>query len=315
MGAKITELDRDAKPLDLVATLRSESAVIVRELLDPGTVDRVVAGLAPHLEAVEEPGGGDFYGGRVKSCGNLFSRGRVFSDELLLNQRLLEVADGVLLPQCPMGVSEEREAEAIAQHQYELEEFFSHTQEPGSDPLRGPNCHHYRVHATAAIQIWGGGRLQPLHREMDGFYPFFGHDPAQPVCVLGVMWALTDFTLENGATRIVPGSHLWEQTRLAKEGEVAQGVMPRGSALFWLGRTLHSLAINHTDTPRTGIFMSLSSNWLTQEENQFLAVPPELARTLPEKAQRLLGYRGAGVGWVGGLDSENLLNRGGRDHI
>ncbi len=309
MSPQITAYDRDAKAVDIAATLGHESAVIVRELLDPEVVDLLVDLLDPHL-AREEPGGGEFYGNRTKVFGNLFARGREFSEHLLLNPLVLGVLDGILLPQVAMGVPELVEVEAVRQSEYEVLDHNKRTHQPGSDPLTGPNCHHYRVHASAAISVCGGGTLQPLHREMDAFFPFYGQDPRQPVCVVAVLFACTDYTLENGATQIVPESHLWEQTRLPAESEVARGVMPRGSALFWLGRTLHGLGANRTDEPRTGIFTAFSVDWLSQEENQFLAVPPELARTLPEKAQRLLGYRAGAIGWVGGLNSENLLGSG-----
>ncbi len=84
--------------------------------------------------------------------------------------------------------------------------------------------------------------------------------------------------------------------------------MPKGSVLFWLGKTLHGLGENRTSQPRTGILFTLQVDWLTQEENQYMAVPPDIARELPERAQQLLGYRASlSRGWVEGRDSENLL--------
>ncbi len=127
---------------------------------------------------------------------------------------------------------------------------------------------------------------------------------------MAVNYAGTDFTTENGATRIVPGSHRWSKDRAPDPHEEAQAVMPKGSALFWLGRSFHALGTNHTDENRAGLITIFSANWLTQEENQFFGVPPEFAETLPEQAQLLLGYRGGGVGWATGRDTENLLRPG-----
>lgn len=110
---------------------------------------------------------------------------------------------------------------------------------------------------------------------------------------------------------MVPGSHRWPQERSAEEHEVAQAVMPKGSVVFWMGGTLHGLGVNQGDDPRTGIICTLLVDWLTPEENQYFAVPPEIARTLPQRAQRLLGYRSSiSLGCVAGRASENWLAEG-----
>ena len=125
-------------------------------------------------------------------------------------------------------------------------------------------------------------------------------------------WAGTDFTLENGATRVVPGSHRWPKGREAEEHEVAQAAMPKGSVVFWLGGTLHGAGASRCTLPRTGFILTLVVNWLVAEENQYLTVPPPIALTLPERTQQLLGYRSSSsLGWVAGLSGENLLVRGG----
>ena len=129
------------------------------------------------------------------------------------------------------------------------------------------------------------------------------------------MWAVSDFTEENGATRLVPGSHLWEREREATKGEVVQGAMSKGSVLVWLGTLLHGMGVNGTDTPRTGLVSAYSVGWLPQEENQYLACPPEVAAGLPEKVQQLLGYKAHSpiLGWVEDRDWELLLRPGKRD--
>ncbi len=174
-----------------------------------------------------------------------------------------------------------------------------------ADRVLSPSCNTYQVHATGAIQVWGGGQNQPLHREIDAYTPFIQPSPDTPEYILFFMFAGTDFTAENGATRLVPGSHRWPADRRAAEGEVCQAVMPQGSAVVWLGKTLHGLGTNTTASPRTGLFFSFSVGWLRQEENQYLAVPVDIAKELPERLQQLLGYRAHGtfLGWVDGRDS------------
>ncbi len=175
-----------------------------------------------------------------------------------------------------------------------------------ADTVLGPSCNTYQLHATGAIQVWGDGQNQPLHRELDAYTPFIQPKPDDPEYILFFMFAGSDFSAENGATRLVPGSHRWSADRHATEAEVCQAVMSQGSAVVWLGKTLHGLGTNTTDSPRTGLFFSFSVGWLRQEENQYLAVPVDIAKELPEGLQQLLGYQAHGtfLGWVDGRDSE-----------
>ena len=102
-------------------------------------------------------------------------------------------------------------------------------------------------------------------------------------------------------------SHKWERGREAKEEEVVQAIMSKGSAAIWTGKTLHGLAAS-LDQSRDSIIFTLTANWLTTEENQFLAVPIEVANSLPERAQQILGYRAShSLGWVNNLNPDNLL--------
>jgi ectoine hydroxylase-related dioxygenase (phytanoyl-CoA dioxygenase family) len=104
------------------------------------------------------------------------------------------------------------------------------------------------------------------------------------------MIALVDFTRENGATAVVPGSHLWPPERQPLEEEIAYAEMPAGSAVIYLGSTLHAGGNNDSTGWRRGVHMSYCLGWLRTEENNVLAVPPEAARKLPRRAQELLGY-------------------------
>ena len=306
MTISIASFDRDAKAIDVAEALRRDGAAIVRELVAPDVMDSLTSKLATELDA-QEPGGGSFFGHRMKILTRLFARGPEFAEHLMLNQRVLEVTDAILRPQFPMAApSQEKPIATADASDTPLEQLFG-----SRDPVLGPHCHHYRVNVGVALQVCGGGKNQPLHREMDIYRPFLEHDPERHECILAVNWAGTDFTRDNGATRLALGSHRWPQEREAENHEVAQAVMPKGSAIFWLGKALHGLGANRVDEPRTGILFTFTLNWLAQEENQYLAVPPEIARTLPERAQPLLGYRASPIlGHVGGRDNENLLNEG-----
>ncbi|MDO8431904.1 MAG: phytanoyl-CoA dioxygenase family protein [Candidatus Binatus sp.] len=156
------------------------------------------------------------------------------------------------------------------------------------DALLKPNSRTYQVHATAALVIGPGATEQMLHREED---PFQFFKVPRPNMIVASMWAMTDFTEANGGTHIVPGSHRWPQDRVARPDEVVAAAMPAGSVLLWMGGTLHGAGANRVDQWRYGVFLSYSLGWLRQEENQFIDVPPHLARTLPKPVRDLCGYR------------------------
>ena len=153
------------------------------------------------------------------------------------------------------------------------------------DHALGP---HYQFSAPVALRIGPGEKAQVLHRDED-VYPI--PRPHPPV-VVNSMWALCDFTEENGATRLIPGSHRWpEDRRPAEDGsETIGAAMPAGSVLIYLGGLWHGGGANTTDRPRPGLILEYVVSWLRPQETQLVAVPPEVASRLPERLQELLGY-------------------------
>ncbi len=152
-----------------------------------------------------------------------------------------------------------------------------------------PNCHDYILNTGQLIQIGPGEDAQILHRDEDAWS--FLKAPKHPLEV-EAMFALTDFTVENGATRVAPGSHLWPPGREALEAEIVQAEMPAGSALLYLGSALHGGGANRTeDQHRRGMFLGYVVGWLRAEENSFLTVPIEKVRHMPVRIQELLGYK------------------------
>jgi ectoine hydroxylase-related dioxygenase (phytanoyl-CoA dioxygenase family) len=175
------------------------------------------------------------------------------------------------------------------------------------DQLLGPHCERYQLHVTQVVNIGPGESEQILHRD-DGLLPFV-HPGPQALC--NTMWSLTDFTDETGATRVIPGSHLWDDERLPRESdEVVQATMPRGSCMIYVGSVWHGGGANNSaDKWRAGMICGYSLGWLRQEENQYLAVPPDVAKNLPEQVQHLIGYKlhGTFLGWVEGQDPHIVL--------
>ena len=105
------------------------------------------------------------------------------------------------------------------------------------------------------------------------------------------MWAITDFTEENGATRIIPGSHLRDEAPNPLEHyESVPAAMSKGSVLVWVGSLWHGGGANHTETRRVGIAMNYCAGYIRQQENQQLGLPPALVKTFPRRLQELIGY-------------------------
>lgn len=150
------------------------------------------------------------------------------------------------------------------------------------------NCTRYQLHVTAALEVGPGARDQVLHREED---PFAFFPAPRPNLVLATMWAMSDFTVANGGTQLVPGSHRWEAGRVAGPDDIVRAEMPAGSVLVWLGGTLHGAGANVTeDQWRYGIVLTYSLGWLRQEENQSLSVPLTEAFAMSEQVRSLLGF-------------------------
>ncbi len=148
-------------------------------------------------------------------------------------------------------------------------------------------CDAYQIGSTTGIEIFPGEKAQILHRD-DSIYPI--RMPGVE-WQLSIMWALTDFTVDNGATQVVPGSHRWHSERIAKPEEILQMDMPAGSALIYLGTTLHGGGENRTNVARMGLVNTYSLGWLRQEVNQYLTLPRDVVESYPEHVQRVMGYQ------------------------
>jgi len=151
-----------------------------------------------------------------------------------------------------------------------------------------PNCAEFWLNTAQAIVVGPGEPAQVLHFD-DDIWP---HLQWKDNLSAGAMVALSDFTRHNGATRIVPGSHRWPRERRPTTEEITQAVMPAGSIVLYLGRTLHGAGENTTQSWRRGMHIGYMLGWLRPEENHQLAIPLHTARQLPTRAQTLLGFRG-----------------------
>ena len=168
------------------------------------------------------------------------------------------------------------------------------------------------VSSLSSIAIDPGEVAQPLHAD-DQLLPI-----AKPhvATVCNTMWAITDFTDANGATRLVPGSHRADRSPTYGEAyETVPAEMPRGSVLVWHGSLWHGGGANRTDVRRVGVAMNYCAGWIRQQENQQLGIPREVARRFGPTLRRLVGY-GIYNGLIGHIDKrtpEGLLDEAAPD--
>ena len=231
---------------DVAAAVRSDGAAIVERAIDSETVERVMAEMAPHLDAVE-PGTDRFSGRNTRRAGSLIARSPA-THILAMHPIVLGVCDEIL----------------------------------------GANASTYQLHLTQVIDIGPGEPAQLLHRDQWAWdqFPFpIGFDVE-----ISTIWAMQEFTDDNGATRVIPGSNTWAADRAADASLTVGAEMPAGSVLIYSGSVFHGGGANGTDGRRVAVNIDYSLGWLRQEENQYLSCPPAVAATLPRVLARLLGY-------------------------
>ena len=170
---------------------------------------------------------------------------------------------------------------------------------------------HYLLSACLAIQVHPGETAQAWHAD-DSYAP-----PARPRPMLGVsaIWAFDAFDDENGATELIPGSHLWgpDERPLPDDPRAVRVRMPAGSVVLFAGTLLHRGGAHRGAATRLAITPQYCQPWLRQIENMALAVPPDVARGHSERIQELLGYdifEPTFIGYVDGMHPKRLLDPG-----
>lgn len=161
------------------------------------------------------------------------------------------------------------------------------------------------ISSLSSIAIGPGETPQPLHAD-DQVMPL--ERPHVPT-VCNTMWALTDFTEENGATRLVPGSHRWDHAPdYGQEYETVPAEMPRGSVLVWHGSLWHGGGANRTDQRRYGVAMNYCAGWVRQQENQQLGIPLDTVREFEPRLAELCGF-GTYRFLIGHIDKQTPAQR------
>ena len=242
---------------EILAVLAQDGGVIVHNMLSPQVVANLLSELAPQSETSQV--------GPKSSNENVnHFWGQQTKRFTRLAQRSQTFADEVLVHPILTGLADE---------------------------LLKPYCASYWMNTGQMMIVMPGGAPQYMHRDSDDWPAMCS--PTAPPCQISCMFALSDFTTENGATRVAPGSHLWsDYSRQAADDEITQAVMPAGSGMIYLGKTLHSAGANKTENePRFGMHLSYVLGWLTPEEAGCLGVTEDRAKTFTKQQQQLLGYR------------------------
>lgn len=255
-----------ADPENTLRVLEQDGAVVVDDFVDNQTLDGLWEDLGPALEA--QPECEDWYNGRrTRRVSGLFDRTARLGP-VVLHPLYLEPARRLLETPSHMFIGGSR-VEVVPKLQ---------------------------ISATQLVQIHPGQGAQPLHRD-DALH--LTRHPG-PTTRLQIMVALSDFTPENGATRVILGSHHWDDERAPRTEEAEPAAMRRGSALIWVGGLYHSGGRNDSGTVRTGMTLAFDRGNLRQEENQFLSVSRASLARYPEEIVRMLGYDRCdpGIGWV-----------------
>jgi ectoine hydroxylase-related dioxygenase (phytanoyl-CoA dioxygenase family) len=240
--------------------IRTEGYVVLPDLIDASTLDRIRRQIAPHLASAPF-GRNDFEGLRSQRLYALLAKAPAVVD-LVVHPAVLAVLDELLEPS-------------------------------------------YLLSANIAINVHPGETRQMLHAD-DGFCRL-----ARPRRALGAsaIWAIDDFTDTNGATEILPASHLFGDEVVAPDDDRVRTIeMSAGSAVVFFGTTLHRGGANRSNTTRLGITPQYCEGWIRQIENMALAIPPPVASSLPASAQQLLyGIYPPFIGYVDGRDPRHLL--------
>ncbi len=287
---RLRRLEADAGAEQVVGALVADGAVIVHDLVTPDVVDAINAEVEPYV-ALADP-----------DMRHLNPGVQIFHAQTRhvsgLAGKSPTFATEVMIHPLLMAVCE---------------------------TILGPSCARYQLNLAHLLERLPGAGDQFWHR--DEIVWNLVPEP-KPELQLASVIALVDFTSENGATRVFPGSHRWEVGRYPSADEAVAAQMPAGSAILYLGSTFHGGGAHTAAEPRRGVHLSYTLGWLRTEENNYLAVPPELAYRLPRQCQEVLGYavhdaieRGGGYlgmldlrdpielfeeGWTGGARSEPI---------
>ncbi|WP_430280124.1 phytanoyl-CoA dioxygenase family protein [Pseudomonas aeruginosa] len=234
-------------------------AVIIRNFMPPEQVVRINNELDAPLAALDAGSKhehaliAEFHGHQTKRLTNLVTHSKTFREEILDDDLFHELGN----------------------------------------VLFAPECGDWWLTTAQLIEIGPGNKAQMLHRDMAQYQPFVAMNKHAPRAITNLMLALTDFTEENGATRLIPGSQDWDDFNDVGTPEMTiPALLKAGDAVLFGGKVVHGGGANVTaDYYRRGLTIPMQASIITPEEAYPLIVPLELVRTLSLRVQKILGFR------------------------
>lgn len=255
---------------ELLAALRRDGVIIIENALSGEQLHLALGEFGPWFDRAPN-GEGPFFGRTTRRFAALFAKCPIGAQDMILNPTTLPLCEQLLI----------------------------------ADDIGPPRCTAIQLNVAQAIGIGPNSPEQVVHRDGDQFKA-----DASFELMVNVMFCLDDFTTANGGTWFVPGSCEWARDRWPTPQEIVAAEAPAGSAIVWVGSMMHGGGANTTDTMRRGVTISYNHAWLAQSEKLLLSIPLHVARALPERAQRLIGYQvhQPSLGWVEGRDPLDWLN-------
>jgi ectoine hydroxylase-related dioxygenase (phytanoyl-CoA dioxygenase family) len=283
----LTTLPGNATLEEIVAIVKRNGACIVKDLIPLESLEKVKVEAQGSLDT-DVATEGTFFPKETRRTYSLIQCSPTFSTDILMNKIILAVANSFVTSRHSYWSDERRTAISPAQ-----------------------------VSVTGALVLGPGAKAQDFHRDDHCWHVRRGavdkHEEGRDV-QLSVLIAGSRATEANDTTRVIPGSHLWDDEKEPKwEDGVAFAEMEPGSGMFFLGSVYHAGGENTTkDEYRHLYAIGYLRGYLRQEENQYLAVDPEITRRLPTETQDIMGYSVSApfCGWVK-FDSPSMMLKGG----
>lgn len=286
--AGLLRFPADANIASICGALWRDGAVVIERACTESACDDLIQQMTPYLDDAEF--GDGFLGAQTRRCSAVVSRSPA-SWQFIGHPTLMKVCEGVLGRQAL---------------QCDKSDFKSH--------VTGARQLPWQLSLSQVICIGSGNAAQVPHRDGHGFLLDFSAFSKLDV-EISTVWALQDFTKENGATRVLPGSHRWSRQQHVDPNQMEQATMPKGSVVIYLGNTVHSGGENRTEALRYGLNIDYNLSVLRQEENMYLSCPPSVAQHMPDWLQKLAGYSmaAASLGYFGEYQSpQEALKSNGR---
>jgi ectoine hydroxylase-related dioxygenase (phytanoyl-CoA dioxygenase family) len=255
---KLREVPAGTAPAIVKQIIDEDGGVIIKGLFS-AQVDRFNAEMDPIVSTWTEGNTGpdwmqEFAGKKTKRVTQLIRRSKTFREEMLDHEILLSYVDTLMLET--------------------------------SDA--------YWMNAAQIIEIQPTEKLQYLHRDLENYPVFRSLGPSGPEVMCNCLVALSEYTEEMGATRIIPGSQNWpdfnDRQRIENTPTIPV-VMEKGDAFLYSGKVVHGGGANVSNRPRRALALAFCPGWLVPEEAYPFAVPLEMARTLSKRGQQLTGFR------------------------